>query len=566
MSIRMLLSGSYVLLALLACAGATAGKSTAMSWTLCAAALLVAGGSWWLSCKIVLHPLKVLAAYVEAVRRDPATARPEEQFSAEMGELQSGIMSLNRELAVSACQEREAREQDALHVEEMEKALAEVSCRERSMQALLDNMGNVSSKARDVVSSLGSEVRRLSQLVADVDNGVEVQRFRLDETGEAMEIIVRSVQDAARKAAAASDGAQTSREKAQIGAGEVREAVSAIETVRDTTLALKEGMAALGEKAANIGTVMGVINEVADQTNLLALNAAIEAARAGEAGRGFAVVADEVRKLAEKTMTATKEVEEAVRSIREETERNIAAVDAAARYTVEGAQRAFRAGTFMTEIVRRMEDTARELEGIAAATHEQSESNRKTNEALEEIRNIAQATAAHMLTFTSALVKISGNMEGLDVIVHALASGDLETAGSRTQLIQWTDKMNVGLELIDGQHKTLCSYINALHRAMQEKETGSVLRELMGNLKDYTVTHFNTEEQYFSHSGYPDIERHKSVHKNFVAKIEEYARKIARGEAMVSMDLLEFLKDWLINHIQGTDRQYAPYVKERLKG
>ncbi len=561
----MILLGSYAVLALLALAVAASGGGTAASWALAAAVVLVAGGSGWLCYRFVVRPLRLLAEYVEAIRREPAAAQVGTQFNAEVGELQRGIMALNRELVASVEQERKNREQEARHAEEVRAALEEVSRREKGMQELLDNMGKVSCKARDVASSLGSEVRRLSQLVADVDNGVEIQRFRLNETGEAMDSIVRSVQDAARNASVASDGAQTSREKAQTGAGEVRDAVTAIETVKDTTLALKDGMAALGEKAGNIGTVMGVINEVADQTNLLALNAAIEAARAGEAGRGFAVVADEVRKLAEKTMTATKEVEEAVRSIQEETERNIAAVDDAARYTVEGAERASQAGTFMTEIVQRMEDTAQELEGIAMATHEQSESSRRTNDALEEIRSVAQSTAANMLTFTSALVKISSNMEDLDIIVRALATGDLEAASSRTQLIRWTDKMNLGLELIDGQHKTLCSYINALHRAMQEKETGGVLQELMGNLKDYTVTHFNTEEQYFGHSGYPDAERHKKVHQNFVAKIEDYERKIKRGEAMVSMELLGFLKDWLVNHIQGTDPQYVPYVRQTLK-
>ena len=139
-------------------------------------------------------------------------------------------------------------------------------------------------------------------------------------------------------------------------------------------------MNSLGQKAEAIGQVVGFINDVADQTNLLALNAAIEAARAGEAGRGFAVVADEVRNLAEKTMQATKEVTEAVSSIQRQTQETIAAVDSSAEQTVRSAERASSAGTSMEAIVQNMERAAQQLEQIAHATVEQSRSSQDTKD------------------------------------------------------------------------------------------------------------------------------------------------------------------------------------------
>lgn len=116
-----------------------------------------------------------------------------------------------------------------------------------------------------------------------------------------------------------------------------------------------------------------------------------------------------------------------------------------------------------------------------------------------------------MLTFTSALVKASSSMEELDIIIQALISGDLESASSSGKLVQWVDKMNTGIELIDAQHQMLCNYLNTLYRAMQTKQTGSALHEIIDNLVEYTVNHFSTEEQFFTLLGLP---RHQGPQRN----------------------------------------------------
>ena len=170
-----------------------------------------------------------------------------------------------------------------------------------------------------------------------------------------------------------------------------------------------------------------------------------------------------------------------------------------------------------------------------------------------------------MEEFTDALLEVSSHMENQEMIVHSLATGDLQTAASENKLVQWTDKLATGIRLIDDQHRVLCNLINDLYRAMSERETDAALGKIIASLKDYTIMHFSTEEQYFSHSGYPDVQAHEKIHRQFEAKVAAFEADFKSGKSKVSMDLLTFLKDWLINHIQKTDHQYAPHVLKMLQ-
>lgn len=482
--------------------------------------------------------------------------------SGEAGKLASVLLGLYREAAIAREEVgRRSAEGEAGRIE-LEKALAAARSQREDMEKLLSGMSLGANKGKDIASRIHSALRVLSQVVAQVDNGVETQKYRLGDTSASIDGMLQSIQEVSRNASAASDGATTSRDRAEKSAEAVKSAVVAIESVRDSTLTLRETMGELAAQAESIGQVMSVINEVADQTNLLALNAAIEAARAGEAGRGFAVVADEVRKLAERTMNATKEVEEVVGKIQVQARQNMEAVDRAAGHTVEGAATASTAGEAMAEIIRNMDTTAEQLASIARATELQSSESEQAGKALEEISHVSRDTASRMEDFTASLLEVSSLMEDLEMIIQALSSGNTDTLAHDAKLVQWSDSLATGIPLIDDQHKTLCSLINALHRAMREHESDKVMERLLAELKDYTVTHFSTEEQIFGHSDYPSSREHAAIHKKFVETVQDFALNMKSGKAKVSMDLLSFLKDWLIKHIQGTDQTYVPFVKK----
>ncbi len=130
-------------------------------------------------------------------------------------------------------------------------------------------------------------------------------------------------------------------------------------------------------------------------------------------------------------------------------------------------------------------------------------------------------------------------------------------------LIPWDESYNLGIREIDEQHQSLVALINQLHDAMLAQKTRTVLGEIIQEMAKYTEFHFGTEERYFDEYGYPEALAHKREHDEFIQKVAEFSKNQELGKIMLSMDIINFLQDWLIDHIIGTDRHYAPFLKAR---
>ena len=530
-------------------------------------------GFWWLALAGVAVCL--VADAVVWVRTLAAAGQMRQQMQQATGDAGAGTGASNLDM-LTHCLERMGKAEKHLEAErqrtaeleanraELQKNLQAAQAENAALHDKFQRGDAVLHKAHTVCAKLSGEAQNLATLVSDVNKGVAVQRDRLNETGGAMDSVSQGALESSMRVRELSENAHTASASASASKQEVDGAVDSIDKLKNTIVLLKEAMAGLGEKASNIGKVMAVINEVADQTNLLALNAAIEAARAGDAGRGFAVVADEVRKLAEKTMGATREVEDAVKAIQLETRRNAETVEVAAKLSLDGANSALLAGGRLGEILEAMSGTAQHLHAVAATAGVQSDNIEDANKALEGIRVVAEQTSGNMQVFTAALLTFQGGMEELDMIVNAMVSGDYERAAS-SKFVQWTSSMDIGIGEIDSQHRMLVDYINDLHSAMSNHRSARELLEILHKLRDYTSTHFRDEEKRFVHTDYPTVKDHLQIHREFEAKVDEVERGIKKGTVTLSMDLLSFLKDWLVKHIMGMDAQYVPYVKKSAK-
>ncbi len=291
------------------------------------------------------------------------------------------------------------------------KAKEEEICKQNEL------IGNAADRATGVAETLATASGQLSAQVDDSRSLAETQRARTSEVAQSIGQMSASILEVADNARSVTELAENSRNQAAQGAEEVERTKQVIMNVRKEAEEVMQDMTHLGEQAERIGDVLNVISDIADQTNLLALNAAIEAARAGEAGRGFAVVADEVRKLAEKTMTATKEVGSVVRAIQDGVEKSRSSSEAAVSSVMAGVESATSAGEKIKDILAFIEQTSGRVRDIADAVGQQSLVSDQVSSATQHIQDSAEETATAMHESTSAVSDLANMAKELKKII-----------------------------------------------------------------------------------------------------------------------------------------------------
>jgi methyl-accepting chemotaxis protein len=240
---------------------------------------------------------------------------------------------------------------------------------------------------------LASASEEISSSATQQAQGAETQKGQASQVATAMLQMSSTVQEVSDNSNRAAEASRQAAETAREGGTVVEQSLATMRSIAQSVSATAHKVEDLGKSSDQIGRIIGVIDDIADQTNLLALNAAIEAARAGEQGRGFAVVADEVRKLAERTTSATKEVAQMVQGIQSETRAAVAAMHEGTKQVEEGVQTTARAGDSLKQIIHMSEQVGEMITHIATAATEQSSATEQVNQNVEQINRLVSESA-----------------------------------------------------------------------------------------------------------------------------------------------------------------------------
>lgn len=263
-----------------------------------------------------------------------------------------------------------------------------------SIQRMTVGLRELISGIGEGVTQIASAAEELSAVTEQTSAGVNSQKIETDQVATAMHEMTATVQEVARNAEEASEAAVAADLQAREGDKVVNEAIAQIERLATEVGHSTEAMAELKRESDKIGSVLDVIKSVAQQTNLLALNAAIEAARAGEAGRGFAVVADEVRSLAQRTQKSTEEIEELISGLQNGTRQVATIMDNSRELTVSSVELTRRAGSSLESITRTVSAIQSMNQQIAAAAEEQSATAEEINRSVLNVRDVSEQTSA----------------------------------------------------------------------------------------------------------------------------------------------------------------------------
>jgi methyl-accepting chemotaxis protein len=311
----------------------------------------------------------------------------------------------------------EAEQEGNLTVQVAAKSDDEVGKICSAFNSFVRKLHGAIARAASTAEQVASASEEIAAAAGQAANGADSQQQHATQAATAMQEMSSTVHQVADHSNRASEAARHAADTAKNGGKVVEASLASMRSIAGSVKDTAGKVAELGKSSNQIGLIVNVIDDIADQTNLLALNAAIEAARAGEQGRGFAVVADEVRKLAERTTKATKEIAEMITAIQEETKRAIGTMETVTAQVEQGVGETAKAGESLQEIIRAADTVGDMITQIATAATQQSAATEEVSTSVEQIAKITQDSSSGAQQSARACQELSGLAADLQQLV-----------------------------------------------------------------------------------------------------------------------------------------------------
>ncbi|AJE03985.1 methyl-accepting chemotaxis protein [Geobacter pickeringii] len=293
----------------------------------------------------------------------------------------------------------------------------EMGCLARDVNITADKINEIISLVAQNASHVTAAATQLHATAIQMSTGAEEVAQQAATVATASEEMAATSSEIAHNCSVAAESSRHANDRAESGSTVVNETLSVMNRIAERVRSSAQTVESLGSRSDQIGEIIGTIEDIADQTNLLALNAAIEAARAGEQGRGFAVVADEVRALAERTTKATKEIAQMIKAIQGETKGAVTSMEEGVKEVETGTSDAARSGEALDAILHQIGSVTLQVSQIATAAEEQTATTAEINNNIQQITDVVQHTARGAEESAQAAEQLARLAEDLQTLV-----------------------------------------------------------------------------------------------------------------------------------------------------
>ncbi|ACH37821.1 methyl-accepting chemotaxis sensory transducer, class 40H [Citrifermentans bemidjiense Bem] len=287
-----------------------------------------------------------------------------------------------------------------------------------SSRKMVESLRGILGQVSDSSTQIAAASSQLQSTAVQIATGAEEVASQTGSVATASEEMAATSGDIAQNCVLAAETSRQSSDSANEGGAVVQETIAGMARIAERVKDSARTVESLGERSEQIGDIIETIQDIADQTNLLALNAAIEAARAGEQGRGFAVVADEVRALAERTTKATKEIGAMIKAIQDETKAAVSAMEEGVAEVEKGTEFSQRSGEALQTILKQIGEVSTQINQIATAAEEQTATTGEITTNVQQVTEVVQQTASGAAETAAAASQLASNAKVLEGLVR----------------------------------------------------------------------------------------------------------------------------------------------------